>query len=454
VVRSGVAYRQNTLRNIGLVTEREYKSRVTQRSFIISTIFMIVIIIIAAFLPTIIQFFASRSSSNVQTRLVILNNAGSVGDRQGDGLTAYIRTLLNGALSGQDSSSAPFAVSAETDTVSNLQKKVSDGSVDILLVLDRDANQDVRFTYYTHASVSDTSSAAQIQQIQALATQLSEADKSASLHLTPEQQQRLFAAPAFSVVHTSTDTRNAGDQVVGSIIAYVGVVLLFICINIYCVGVANGVAEEKGSRIMEILINATTPFQLLAGKVLGIGAAGLTQLALLVAIGIGAVELQTPIQHALFGNTTGSGLTINITGVSITLLLCVLLYFILGYLLYSTLYAALGALVKRQDEVQNAVLPLSMLFMAGYFVSFLGTAASGTTWFKVISLIPFFTPTTMLTRVGSGTVADWEIALSVVLMVIFILLCTAISARIYRVAVLMYGQKPGLGQLLKIVRAK
>src|SRR5262249_484678 len=150
------------------------------------------------------------------------------------------------------------------------------------------------------------------------------------------------------------------------IIAYAGVILLFICINLYCVGVANGVAEEKGSRIMEILINATTPFQLLAGKVLGLGAAGLTQVACLVAVGIGALELQTPIQHALFGNNVNSNLTINIAGVSITLLLCVLLYFVLGFLLFSTLYAAMGALVKRQDEVQNAVAPLTMLLTAGY----------------------------------------------------------------------------------------
>src|SRR5262249_30981674 len=100
------------------------------------------------------------------------------------------------------------------------------------------------------------------------------------------------------------------------------------------------------------------------------------------------------------------------------------------------------ALVKRQDEVQNAVAPLSMLLMGGYLIIFLGIYTPDAPWFKVISFIPFFTPTTMLTRVGTGAVAGWEIALSIVLMLISILICTAISARIYRVAVLMYGQKP------------
>jgi ABC-2 type transport system permease protein len=131
-----------------------------------------------------------------------------------------------------------------------------------------------------------------------------------------------------------------------------------------------------------------------------------------------------------------------------------LLYFILGYLLYSTLYAAMGALVKRQDEVQNAVAPLTLLLTGGYLVSLAGTYSSDATWFKVISFIPFLTPTAMITRVGNGTVMGWEVAVSVVIMLITILICAAISARIYRVAVLMYGQKPGLGQLVKIMRAK
>lgn len=451
-VRPGAAYTQNTLHNIGLITEREYKSRVTQRSFVLSTIFMILILVIGACVPTIIQFFTSKTNS--QTKLVIVNNAGAVGDLQGTTLTIYIKTLLNGSPSGQSASSAPFAISTSTATISSLKKQVSDGSINILLVLDRDTNHDLHFTYYSNASATSTSNATQIQQIQALATLLSETDKSAQLHLTPQQQQRLFTPPAFSVVYASNDTRSVADQVAGFLVAYAGIILIFICIQLYCTGVANGVAEEKGSRIMEILINATTPFQLLAGKVLGIGAAGLTQLICLVACGIAALELQTPLQHALLGNNANSIFTINIAAVSITLLLSVLLYFILGFLLYSTLFAAMGALVKRQDEVQNAVAPLTTLFTVGYFICFIGGSTPDATWFKIISFIPFFTPTTMLIRIGSGTVAAWEIALSVGLMLVTILICAFISARIYRVAVLMYGQKPSLGQLVKIVRAK
>ena len=102
----------------------------------------------------------------------------------------------------------------------------------------------------------------------------------------------------------------------------------------------------------------------MTGKIIGIGAAGLTQMSAFVIVGISALLIQNPIKAALLGNNS-SALNLNITGSSITLLLLLLVYFILGFLLYATLFAALGALVKRQDEVQNAVQPLTWLFMVG-----------------------------------------------------------------------------------------
>jgi ABC-type Na+ transport system ATPase subunit NatA len=114
----------------------------------------------------------------------------------------------------------------------------------------------------------------------------------------------------------------------------------------------------------------------------------------------------------------------------------------------------LGALVKRQDEVQNAVAPLTWLFAIGYIVSFFGIYTPDATWMKVISYVPFWTPTTMLVRIGVNGVAGWEIAMTIALMIVAIFACAWISARIYRFGVLMYGQRPGLGQLARLVRMK
>src|SRR5262249_46040809 len=104
--------------------------------------------------------------------------------------------------------------------------------------------------------------------------------------------------------------------------------------------------------------------------------------------------------------------------------------------------------------VQNAVAPLSMLLAVGYIVSFFGLYIPDATWMKVISYVPFWTPTTMLVRIAAGGVAAWEIAMTIALMVVAIFVCALISARIYRFGVLMYGQRPGLRRLARLAWTK
>jgi ABC-2 type transport system permease protein len=450
VVSKGGAANQHTWRNIGLIIGREYKNRVAQRSFIIGTIVLLVAVIIAAFVPTIFQVITARTSS--QTKIAIINNAGSIAGLDGAILTKYIATNLNGAASqGQNTNGkAPFAIStASSNSINNLQQQVKNGTLDVLLVVDRTANQDIHFTCYTNSSSLDTS------QIQTLAGQLGLLDKASRMGLTSTQTSNLFAQTAFKVVNAkqNQDTRSVSDMVAGYIIAYAGMILIYMWVTLYGTSVAMGVAEEKGTRIMEILVNATTPFQLMVGKIIGIGAAGVTQMATFVTVGIIMLLLQNPIKAALLGNSSGA-FSLNITGTLVGLLLLLLVYFILGFLLYATLFAAAGALVKRQDEVQNAVLPITFLSLAGYLVSLVGFSNPNATWLRIISYIPFWTPTTMLMRMGAGSVAGWEIALTIAIMIVSIAVCTFISARIYRFGILMYGQKPGLGKLIKVVRTQ
>jgi len=342
--------------------------------------------------------------------------------------------------------------SGTPDAITTLQQKVKNGNLNILLVLERGANQNMHFTYYTNTNSTDD---ANVAQVKAMAGQLNFLDTSSRLGLTPAQTNSLFAQPDFTVVNTgqNQDTRSVGARLAGYFIAFAGVILIFMSVFLYGTMVATGVAEEKGSRIMEILVNAATPFQLLVGKIVGIGAAGLTQMICFVVVGIVAFLLQAPLATALTGNP-GGGLSVDIANVSVTLLLILLLYFILGFLLYATLFAAAGALVKRQDEVQNAIQPLTWLFMIGYFVSFFGISTPDATWIKVMSYIPFWTPTIMLMRIGVGVVAWWEIPLSIVLMLLATFVCALIGARIYRFGILLYGQRPGFRQLAKMVRTR
>jgi ABC-2 type transport system permease protein len=448
-VSSSGAAAQNTLRNIRLIIGREYKNRVTQRSFLITSIILLVIVFLAAFIPTIVQFVQHITAQpGSQTQVVVVNNAaGTVAGLNEAMLTSYISAELNGTTT---TSPAPYAITSQPQaSLVSLQNQVKHGKLDILLVLDRSAQGNLQFVYNTNADPNNDSN---LTNIQALAQQLTVLDTAHRLGLTPSQIRSLFAPPSLTMVYIQRgqSTRPVSEIIAGFILAYAGALLIVIFISTYANIVAAGVAEEKSSRVMEILVNAATPFQLLVGKIVGIGAACMTQMTCLVVVGIGALLLQIPLQAALFGANAG-GFSQYLTGVSISFYLLFLIYILLAFFLYATLYAGLGAMVKRQDEVQNATILPRLLVTIGYLLFFLGATSPNAAWTKVLSYLPFWTPTLMLVRIALGTVAWWEIVVTIALMLVAILACTWFAARLYRYGVLMYGQRPGLGHLLKLV---
>jgi ABC-2 type transport system permease protein len=443
-VGSGHAASRHTWRNIRLIIGREYKNQVTNRSFINSGIILAVLVAITAFIPTIAQYISMRTTTNTQTHIAVVNNAGMA-----EAALDSINAVLNGA---NPASPAPYAITTQPqDSLSSLQDQVSSGQLDILLVLDRAANGNLQLTYYSNASPTKDSNLSTVQSLAQLLTFLDTAQR---MGLTPAQIQGLIAPPSLTVVRAQGQTARPTDELIaGAALAIVGPVLMVLMLTLYANSVAFGVAEEKTSRVMELLVNAATPFQLLIGKIVGIGAACLTQMACVVAVGIGALLLQTPLQAALFG-TNGGGFIQYLTAISIPYYLFFLIYFLLDFFMYAALYAGLGAMVKRQEEVRSAVMVPSLLIALGYFVLYLGLGFPDSTVVKVLSYIPIFTPTLMLDRLALGTVAWWEVVLTIGLMLTTIFVCIWIAARLYRYGVLMYGQRPGLRQLLKIIRAK
>ncbi|HKW23167.1 MAG TPA: ABC transporter permease [Ktedonobacterales bacterium] len=450
-VRSGGAAAQDNVRNAGLIIRREYRNRVTQRSFIISTIVLLALIVIGAFIPTIIQLIARATSGQAQsqTHIVVVNQAGAVAGLDEAALNALINTSLNGTQTG---SGAPYAISSQPGaSVAGAQQQVKDGKLDVLLVVSRSSDQRLQLTYVTKTSEANDGN---LPAIQTLATQLTFLDTAHQMGLTPAQVRSLSAPPDLTVTRVSSESGRPTNQiVVGYILAFAGAYLLFYAVITYATAVANGVVEEKSSRVMELLLNAATPWQLLVGKIVGIGAAGLTQMVCLVVVGVGALLLQIPLQAALFGANVG-GLTQYLSGVSIPFLLLFLVYFLLAYFLYSSLFAGLGALVRRQDEVQSVIQIPLFLMIASLALFYVAVFAPDQTLTRVLSFFPFFTPVLMLARLGLGTVAWWEVVVTILLMVAAIAACAWVAARLYRYGVLMYGQKPSLRQLARIVRAK
>jgi ABC-2 type transport system permease protein len=126
--------------------------------------------------------------------------------------------------------------------------------------------------------------------------------------------------------------------------------------------------------------------------------------------------------------------------------------FVLGFVLYSLLYAALGSMVSRLEDVQSATSPLMMLIMIGYFMSIFGLQAIDETWVRIASFVPFFSPYLMLARVSVGHVEVWEFGLAVIFLLVAIAIALVVAARIYSAGVLLYGQRVGFRQILRAAR--
>lgn len=226
-------------------------------------------------------------------------------------------------------------------------------------------------------------------------------------------------------------------------ISFSAAILIYICLFIYGAQVMRGVIEEKTSRIVEVIISSVKPFQLMLGKIVGIGLVGLTQFMLWILLS----SLATKVTSAeiLPGNVISALQTIPVGYVLVTFLI----YFLGGYLLYSALFAAVGSAVDNETETQQFMFPITLPLLFTYIMAFSFIVNNPNSTLSVwLSMIPFTSPIAMMVRIPFG-VPDWQLYLSVTLLVAGFIFTTWVAARIYRVGILMYGKKTNYRELIK-----
>lgn len=239
------------------------------------------------------------------------------------------------------------------------------------------------------------------------------------------------------------------DQMQSFFYTYILIFALYMAILLYGQFVANGVASEKSSRAMELLITSARPVNLMFGKVIGYGLAGLTQMV--------AILGSAFIFYQLNAEYWGDNMIINsIFDMPLPILLYTLLFFILGFFVYAFLYGALGSLVSRSEEVSTTIMPVTFLFIIGFFIVIFSMSEGNvdSTLMKVASFIPFTSPMAMFTRIAMGNVAAWEIIISVAILFASTIAIGYLAAGIYRIGVLLYGKPPKLNEVFKMLKSK
>lgn len=244
----------------------------------------------------------------------------------------------------------------------------------------------------------------------------------------------LQSLPEVAVVPIG-DGETDGQQVV---VAIIGVVLLYGLLVLFAQFVAQGVVEEKASRVVELLLATMRPWQLLAGKILGLGLLGLGQIVVIGVVGVvGALALDL----------------VDVPGELIGTVATVVAWFVLGYAFYACVFAVAASLVSRQEDLGSVLTPASMLLVAGFFVALQAAGDPGGTLARVTSLVPGLSPLVMPVRQAAGEAAGWEVALAVVLMLGAIGLAVRLGGRVYAGALLRTGGRTRLREALRAGRA-
>ncbi|HSJ00217.1 MAG TPA: ABC transporter permease [Patescibacteria group bacterium] len=428
------------------VARREYLFRVRGRAFKITTALLAVAVIGFTLVPSLLSLLGIDDPPEVAVYV------------EAEGLSAdpvlAIQTVLAvGPGMPGDGDEEPVdpddrARVTRTDDPDATAEQVRADELDGLLKITRpETDGDLKFEYVGSSSPTNTTSLLITQAASAIAI----SDRLERAGISAGESAELFAPADFTTTPADPDDVQNDDDFGGSLmLAYVVVILTFMAILTYGQWVAQSVAEEKSGRVMELLITAATPRQLLTGKVLGTGAAGLTQyLALIIAVAAGLM-LNGPIND-LLGVSGGAG-GIEFPTIDPIWLLTFTAFFLLGFALYSTLYAAGGSMVSRIEDVQQAVGPLIYLALAGYFIAFAGLNDPDANWMTIASLVPFFSPYLMPARMLLGNPAAWEVVAALVILGLTLVLAIWIASRIYSAGVLMYGQRVGFRTIFRATR--
>jgi ABC-2 type transport system permease protein len=388
------------LRQVMLIAQRDFLQRIRSRAFLVSMLLIVGVVVIAG------PLLAAESAVPKPYKI---GTTGTVQDGFNDAVTASAKAF------DRTVEVSSYASTAEGEAA--LEK----GDVNVLLV---DGEQLVWNQDPNYQLTSIVTSAVQ---------GLDRAKTIASLGLSQEEAARLLApTPLASRSLTAPDPSQTPKQVA----SYVGSILLYISILMFGQFVMIGVMEEKQSRVVEVVLSRTRPRHLLAGKVLGIGLLGVIQL---VVIG-GA---------ALFTLSRANVVNVDLAGIGTRVALTVLAWYLLGYALFAVLYAALGATISRQEDAQGVAFIPILVIVPGFFLSIFALEEPNALLPHLGSIIPPFSPFVMPTRMTVTNVPTWEVALSVVLILLATYWVLRLGARIYQGSILRIGAKVKLRDALR-----
>ncbi|MDE5645729.1 MAG: ABC transporter permease [Muribaculaceae bacterium] len=418
--------------SLGLVIGREYFERVKRKSFIISTILVPVLMIALMAAPALFMLLGKSEQKTVQ----VVDNTGALASRLSgnDEITFVAASLPVDSLRADEGNEAILVIgSGAIDDPTHGITLLSRGSVSMMTDAYitgqlRNAIEDARLESYNIPDIKKIL-----------------ADVQADVRMSTVR------------IDQEKDTETSSEF--SYFLALAMDMMLYMFIIIYGQMVMTSIIEEKNNRVLEIVVSSVKPFQLMLGKITGVGLVAITQI-LIWALLIGtATAVATPF---LTPETLGDDVPVEIAGAIsqftepgflISLLLYTLLFFIGGFLFYASIYAAIGSAVSNVQDASQLSSIATMPVIIGIIGSMAIMNDPGSTLAFWISVIPFTSPMAMMARLPYG-VPGWEIALSLLMLYVAFIFMIWLCGKIYRVGIFMYGKKPTLLEIVKWARYK
>ncbi len=419
-------------RKVIAIIRREYLQRVRSRWFLIATFGLPLLFIGVGVVAGVLAMRAESASGATQS-IGVVDRTGRIAD-------FLVEELLRDSLLA-----TPLAVPAPTSD-EELPARLLESDYTIYLVLPADAvdSHEVDVDLYAKENVP----AGRRRTIREAVNRSLVRARLAGAGIEGVDPDALLAKASLGVVNV-TEEGGARSQEVAQAISFAITIIFYMVLIFYGQMIVRSVIEEKSSDIVEVMVSSVRPWELMLGKIVGVGAVGLTQMAIwgLVIAGFG-----------VYGLTAGaaalaeSGVDLGALGIPVSTIVGVALFLLFGYLLYAGLFAGAGATVSSEHDAQHALLPVIILIIVP-FVAAQGVIENPNAGLSVaLSLVPFFSPLLMPSRMMVTAVPAWEVGSALLLLVVFILLAAWVAGRIYRVGILMKGKRPNLPELVRWVR--
>jgi len=410
-------------RDMFVIARREFLERVRSRWFVAMTLLGPIGMVAMVLIPALI---AGRGAEGAKVE--IADQTGVIAQPLFDKL-AQIKWK-------------PAIIPADTpDSVE--MGRIRDNKINGFITIPKDALDRGQILYR-----GDNGSSQVVQaELRQLVNHVVQAERGKRAGIPADKLDTLLAQAKFDAQHTNGETEGASGFA-SFLIGYMLAFILYMVITLYGVAVMRSVVQEKTSRVMELMVATVKPRSLMAGKILGVGAAGLVQIVVWLAMG--AITLAYRDQILGTFGVTGAGPAL--PPLAFDVVAIVVVYFLLGFFFYAAMYAAVGAMVSSEQDTQQVQTPVTMLLVIGVLCLQLVSNDPRGSASAIMTMVPFWSSMLMPMRYVLGGATLGEVAISLAILVVSTVLLARAAAKIYRVGVLMYGKRPNLQELVRWLR--